>query len=153
MTSIVGFKADSHSDGADHQTTVADSTFTKVTFTNEVYDVGSYFDLANNKWTPPAGIVAIEARVRVKPTTGTLNSTYICAATIYKNGAIFASSSARQLTSDGNASIVASDSASGTDFYEMYVFSDTTSGVNATVYNGSTGLYTVFSGRSLQTTA
>jgi hypothetical protein len=59
---------------------------TKVTFTTEAYDVGSYYDAANSKWTPPAGGVLLVAAVTMDATFTTVNNWYLF---IYKNGAAF----------------------------------------------------------------
>lgn len=137
MSIIACFRADKNGSA---QTGVVDATFTKLTFSNEVFDVGNYF--TSDKWTPPAGIISLTASASTS--AGTFNGNAASAIAIYKNGAIFAQCNTRQFGAGTMINITVSDNANGTDFYEAYVFLDTTGGT-ATI-EGS-GTYTYFSGR------
>ena len=68
------------------QTGVLPSTDTKVTFTTESFDVGSFYDAANSKWVPPAGKVRVTAVVLFSATNMVDVSNFQLY--IYKNGAI-----------------------------------------------------------------
>lgn len=110
-----------------NQTGIADITNTKVTFTTEAVDNGGYYDAANSRWTPPAGPVQIEANVTI---TGTFVSGLECRAFIYKNGADFMRSAPSHTagTGGGTVSVSIMDVANGTDYYEIYVYGDVSSG-------------------------
>ncbi len=104
---------------ATDQTGVLPGTDTKVTATTELYDVGSYYDAANSKWTPPAGKVIVGGHAYITVNVVDQNPTV---GIIYKNGARF---KIAVITSSGTqaqgALVVAEDDANGTDFYELYV--------------------------------
>jgi hypothetical protein len=100
------------------QTGVAAATYTKVTMTNEAYDIGSYYDAANSRWTPPAGVVRIVACVYF---SAVLVAANVVKVSIYKNGSEY-----KVLNSISGATIqafefVMHDVANGTDQYELYV--------------------------------
>lgn len=113
-----GFSA--HKNGTS-QTGISSGIDTKVTFTTELFDVGSYYDAANSKWTPPAGRVMITALIYVTGTfTGAGSGPTVIA--VWKNGAVFKEGFFYPaLANNGNAPIVIIDDANGTDFYEIYV--------------------------------
>jgi microcystin-dependent protein len=132
-----GFRA--HKNGVT-QTGIASATYTKVTFGTEDYDRGGYYDAANSRWTPPAGLVHLDARAWIN---AGMTATTSFALHVYKNGALFRT---QWLTSSANgvdAAIVNFDDvASGTDFYELFVYlSSTTTGQ---IYGAAD--YTFFSG-------
>lgn len=103
-----------------NQTGILSATVTKVTYTTETSDVGSYYDATNSKWTPPAGAVLIGAVVNaiagvVDQNRGQLR--------IYKNGTPLTI----KTTSPSGAQfcpidIMANDIANGTDYYEIYFY-------------------------------
>ncbi|UGA46657.1 hypothetical protein HU230_0011695 [Bradyrhizobium quebecense] len=115
-----------HKNGTD-QTGVASGTYTKVTFGTKLYDVDNTFDaVTNSRWTPPAGIVLIDASVWV---TGTWPAGTPITAVIYKNGVAFRGGFIDTgLANDGVGSISMTDSANGTDYYELFCQVNTTSG-------------------------
>jgi len=115
-----------HKNGTD-QTGVASGTYTKVTFGTKLYDVDNTFDaVTNSRWTPPAGIVLIDASVWV---TGTWPAGQPIVAVIYKNGVAFRGGFVDTgLANDGVGSISMTDSANGTDYYELFSQVSTTSG-------------------------
>ena len=118
------------------QTGVANSTWTKVTLGTEGYDVGAYYDNAQSRWTPPAGLVDITARLQA--TTNMLATTTLFLG-IYKNGALFrALPCLPQAAANANAIINIKDQANGTDFYELYVNPVGTSGSAAATVAGDT---------------
>jgi hypothetical protein len=110
-----------HKNGANQ--TIASSTFTKVTFGAEVFDVGSRFDLANARWTPPAGVVVLAAVIHCNPVNtaaGDLNTI-----ALYKNGTQYRFGQQMPIVGAGGSNIAAAawiDVASGTDFYEVWCF-------------------------------
>jgi hypothetical protein len=104
--------------GGTNQTITAAVT-TKITFTTEDFDVGSYYDNTNSKWTPPAGTCCIFATVQ-NASTATSGDTLVV--TIYKNGVAFRNWSISQAGNNSNgiqAQLI--DQCSGTDFYEVYM--------------------------------
>lgn len=125
-----------------NQTGIASATATLVNFNNTVYNVGSYFDTTNKKWTPPAGTIILAAGLLVQGTFPTTNAVSV---EFYKNGALLyqfiagASTAANQSTMYGSIQ----DRANGSDYYQIYVYQTTTSGT-ITVYSG-TG-FTFFQG-------
>lgn len=107
-----------------NQTGIADSTYTKIQFDTEAWDVGACYDNATNyRWTPPAGKVALTVAAH---TTGTISAGSLCCAQIYKNGAIFAQATPNHavIANDNRSSVTATDNANGTDYYEAYVYID-----------------------------
>lgn len=101
--------------------TISAATPVKVTATTEVYDVGSYYDASNSRWTPPAGKVLVTARLLVSSVVPDT----VMILRLYKNGSN-TENSYTNVGAGGNASlqIVVQDNASGTDYYEIYVDSD-----------------------------
>jgi hypothetical protein len=116
-----------HKNGANQ--TIATSTFTKVTFGAEVFDIGSRFDLANARWTPPAGVVVLDAVVHCNPVNtaaGDLNTI-----ALYKNGAQYRFGQQMPIVAAGGSNIAAAgwvDMANGTDFYEVWCFIGSSAG-------------------------
>jgi hypothetical protein len=135
------FRADKVGDTTQN---LADVTLTKVTFGHVVFNVGGYF--ASNKWTPPAGIVSLTASF-FATNIAAVNSNASGGVAIYKNGSIFSQTNGRQDSSSAFVATTISDTANGTDFYEMYVVCDSTGG-NTPLQNDAT--ITFFSGRSLE---
>lgn len=134
---ITAFSA--HKNGTD-QTGVVNATFTKVTFTTEIFDQGSAYDAPNSKWTPPVGIVQISAGVLC---TTNVTDAAIFQFAIYKNGAVF-KETLDLAAGAGNKGLSLSlvDQANGTDFYELYIWQNT--GSNVTV--SGLAVVTFFSG-------
>jgi len=123
-----------HKNGTD-QTGIASGVATKLTFTTEVFDIGSYYDAANSKWTPPAGAVQVTAFASF---TNQLDNT-VAQLGIFKNGTVYKKVliSASFATNDGLfISII--DRANGTDYYEIYItaFSSTTITVSGIASSG-----------------
>jgi hypothetical protein len=105
-----------HKNGTD-QTGIASATATKLTFATESFDVGSHYNTTNSRWTPPAGKVRISAAA---VQNGGVDGEVV-QLMIYKNGVEFA----RDMRTPGasgtsGVAVTVSDSASGTDFYEVY---------------------------------
>lgn len=96
----------------------------KITFANEVFDVGSFFDTTLSRWTPEAGTYAISASIGhplSKADDITLH--------IYKNGVSIATAVAHRLTvTDGSnpirlgltTSVNILAQANGTDYFEVF---------------------------------
>ena len=121
--------------GGTNQTGVADVTFTKVTFGTESYDVGSHF--SSSAWTPPAKKVSMVAACYC---TGTMASGSQITLCLYKNGSVFAVGTWFSGANQGSGLVAAEDNANGTDYYEVYVYVDVTSGT-ATVDGNSANTY------------
>jgi hypothetical protein len=109
--------------------TIANATFTKVSFGAEVFDIGSNFDLPNAKWTPPAGVVVLAAIIHCNPVNtaaGDLNTI-----ALYKNGAQYRFGQQMPIAIAGGSCIAAAawiDVANGTDFYEVWCFIGSSAG-------------------------
>lgn len=112
----VSFSA--HKNGT-NQTLANVATDQKVTFTTEAWDTGGFYDAANSKWTPSAGLVQLTAQVMVLSATDQVQ--YY--ATIYKNGAQLKTGNSIGSSGTINVSLHASvlDRASGTDYYEVFI--------------------------------
>ncbi|MDE2103603.1 MAG: hypothetical protein KGL39_40570 [Patescibacteria group bacterium] len=123
-----------------NQTGIADSTFTKVTFSNALTNVGSYYDAATNyRWTPPASNVVIQATVAM---TTAVVAASLAVCVIYKNGALFAYGTPPYATvaADTRCHVSVTDAANGTDYYECFVYIDSVAG-GAVVSGSVTGTW------------
>lgn len=113
---IGGFRA--NKGGANQTAGISSATNSKVTFTTESWDTGSYYDTTNSRWTPPSGKVRICATVRCENLTGDPVVAYV-----YKNGSqaavgpLFLRSGVA-----GRAFVDFVDNANGTDYYEIYIY-------------------------------
>ena len=108
-----------HKNGT-NQTGIASATYTKLTFTTEDFDVGSYFDTSTSRWTPPAGKYRIEAQAVF---TGGVVVSELYAVAIYKNGASIASSLENSSNVIGVSSAISKlIEANGTDYFEIYAY-------------------------------
>lgn len=102
------------------------STQTKVTFTTEVFDVGSYYDAANSRWTPPVGkyLISIGATL---PVVSDQKNVQV---SLYKNGVALYGAFLTSST-PSNSSVTASGSwivtANGSDYFEAYIWASTAS--------------------------
>jgi len=106
-----------HKNGTD-QTGITSGANTKITFGTEAYDIGSYYDAANSKWTPPAGRVALSATLYV---TANVVDGNLYLGMIFKNGGLYKiryEVSANAVTQ--GVSVYCEDDANGTDSYEVY---------------------------------
>jgi len=100
---------------------------TKITFNTEEFDIGSYYDTSNNRWTPPAGtcqiMVCLHFSSIASPPDG-----YIL---LYKNGALHRSSNF------GTHVFTVIDQCNGTDYYEVYAdASDLSYDIKTSNYSG-----------------
>jgi hypothetical protein len=114
---------------------------TKLSLTTESYDIGSFYDAPNSKWTPPPGRVSISGCATF--TAGVAAGATI-ALQLWKNGSYYR---AMGSTSAPTNLIIAAcggttDIANGTDYYELYVYADGAG--TKTVTNGPISTY--FSG-------
>lgn len=114
------------------QTGVADSTNTVVTFGTEVFDIGGYYNVANSRWTPPAGTVMLSASVFL---TGTITAGATFVVQFFKNSGVVAGVVQFAATNNAGAHVTAIDTCDGDDFYEVLVFIDLASGTG--VINGA----------------
>ncbi len=119
---------------------VSDNVTSTVKFNVEEYDVGDCYDTVEYKWTPPNGLVFLNAQVEYDNLGAGGHNIYIL-----KNGETFRENFIRGVgTANSSQSLVVFDYASGTDYYQ----------VQTHFYNGScTKLYnngrTYFSGVAL----
>ena len=121
--------------GGTDQTGIADATWTEVTWSTEVYDVGNHF--ASNGWTPSAGKVQLIFSAVLSGTYIGLSS--VGAVAFYKNGAILAAKAATAIITSEIILplLVIDDIANGTDVYKAYVYGDTSVGTNTLVGNNT----------------
>lgn len=125
-----------HKNGTD-QTGIASATFTKLTLTTEAYDTGGYYDAANSKLTPPAGLVSLAVRAVFSGGVVGGSKYYVM---IYKNGTRFKDGILESPTGADVGPVVSiSDQCNGTDYYEAYVFGEGAG--NKTVGGGTTQSY------------
>jgi hypothetical protein len=103
------------------QTSIAASTYTKVTFTNEQFDTASTYDAPNSKWVPTAGKIMIVGSVMI---SAGLASQCDCELAVYKNGAILKNLALERSSGTSSFTIKGSliDIANGTDYYELYAY-------------------------------
>lgn len=94
----------------------------KITFPSAVFNTGNLYSAADSRWTPPAGKVLIRASVLC-------DGPLVGIASIYKNGAEYKTSrgafgkDAGGTADPATTAIVSCiDSASGSDYYEVYWF-------------------------------
>jgi hypothetical protein len=112
------------------QTGIAASTWTKINFNTAGYNQnGKFFTTGANagRWIPSAGPVQIEAQVSFS--TQVTGEYY---ASIYKNGASF---KLMNCTSGNYVNISVVDTASGTDYYEVWCFNSSANTVSSPVAN------------------
>jgi len=128
-----------HKNGSD-QTGIADQTYTKLTFATEAFDIGSFYDAANSKWTPPAGLVQIIGRAYLSVVTNG-----ICGIAVYKNGVLSKTALYNTDSTADGVEISIIDRANGSDYYELYVYG--TAVTTATVSGAATSSF--FMGFSL----
>ena len=101
------------------QTGVVTATWTKVTFSTEIFDQGGRFDTAQARWTPPSGRYRLSGVVLF--TANVVDQAQFTLA-IYKNGGAY-----RQITEVGSgttqltALVSAIIEANGTDYFELWV--------------------------------
>lgn len=99
--------------------TINDNTATKVTFGSENFDLGSYFDTTNSRWTPPAGKVRLSAGVTLAngAASGDFN------VYIYKNGSLVRSTYAYINALALVIFMCVTDifDTNGTDYWEIFV--------------------------------
>lgn len=103
------------------QTGVLSGTETKLTFTNEEWDIGSHYDATNSKWTPPAGKYQIICSMVVDAGIVDQAGAYI---NLKKNGTLIKQSNETiSGTSIGpEAFICGLVDANGTDYFEVFAY-------------------------------
>ena len=102
-----------HKGGTDQ--TISTTNPTKVTFTTEIFDVGSNF--TSSTWTPPAGTVLISVAVAFENSSSQTKHVII-----YKNGVQYKRVLEREDGASGTLGVPLTiiDQANGTDTYEVY---------------------------------
>lgn len=99
--------------------TITANTFTDVALATEEFDIGSYYDVATSRWTPPAGIYRVSFVARVD--TGIPDGEAVVVA-IYKNGSIVAANNAKQSGSTATSALVTTlVQVNGTDYISAVV--------------------------------
>lgn len=126
------------------QTGIANTTFTKITFGTETFDIGSYYDTSNSRWTPPAGRILIGARLYW---SGGVNINSGFQTVIYKNGSYLTGGLEWASTTAIQTVCYAVLDTNGTDYYEIYGYGGTASSL--TVDGTTGGQYTAFFGTVL----
>ena len=119
--------------------TISDASGVKVTFDSEVYDVGSGFDLSNNKFVVPSNedgkyILYGGCQMEANGASELDNSIVY----IYKNGSIVSQYENNPTSNPGRAvNCTWSDSfdLSAADYIEMYAYIDDTSGSPTVIGN------------------
>jgi hypothetical protein len=109
----VGFRA--HKNGVSQN--IPSSVYTKATFGFEDYDQGSHFDIINSRWTPPVGLMHLDAGVWFNSGA---SGPYAIAA-IYKNGVSYKQGVVAVANATPGSQISIDDLANGTDYYELFV--------------------------------
>ncbi|MBX4921007.1 hypothetical protein HJA76_15045 [Rhizobium bangladeshense] len=122
---------------ADQSITTA--AFTKIIFPSTQINVGGYYDEANSRWVPPAGIVELNAGLIFAGMT----SGQIVNACIYKNGELFFRTRRNCTNSTEAVSVSIIDEASGDDYYEVWGYAVGTPAISYSIDD------TVFYGKSL----
>jgi hypothetical protein len=114
----VGF----HATLPSNQTGIVAITDTKLNFTTELFDIGGFYDAANAKWTPQAGLITIQSGVAALGSMIAGDRSFV---RIYKNGALWKQNSMFQAITTStipvNPIIGVIDLANGTDYYECFV--------------------------------
>jgi hypothetical protein len=107
-----------------HQTGVPSATDTKVTFTTEEFDNGGYYDAANSKWVPPAGIARVTVGIAFTNANMVDGSGF--RAEIWKNGVKFRESFSVTASTgaQGPAHCSCLIPVNGTDYIEAYARCD-----------------------------
>ena len=133
----IGFRAQKTAD----QTGVASNTDTKITFPSKPYDQGGLYDAALSRWTPPAGIVHIDAALRIfNGATANANMWVL----LYKNGVELRRTGVPSVGLGALTQASFDDVANGTDYYEIWF--NGTSGSTITIDGTTTTTATFFSG-------
>ncbi|TCU25278.1 sialate O-acetylesterase [Rhizobium laguerreae] len=115
------------------------ATFTKITFGSSHINVGGYYDEANSRWMPPAGVVELTAAMLFSGMT----SGQLVNACIFKNGELFLRTRRNCVNSIEAVSVSIMDEASGDDYYEVWAYAVGTPAVTYSIDD------TVFYGKSL----
>lgn len=116
-----------NNNNVDVQTGLADNSVNTVSWSTEAYDTGSFF--ATNAWTPPSGLIVLNAGVRLTSTLATTTSKL--SLMIYKNGSLYKETFFYpSWTTELSGVITAQDRCNGTDAYTLVIQCDT----NAATY-------------------
>ena len=113
--SVFGFSA--YASGAQ---TISSETQTKILFATANFDIGSYFNTSNSRWTPPAGLHRMSATVMFSD--GLLPGTPM-RLELWKNGTQFKFMGYSTAPANYGAVVgTCIDNANGTDYYEVYIY-------------------------------
>lgn len=105
--------------GGSNQGGIANATPTRLTFGNLVVNPGGFFDAGLSRYTPPAGVLLLNAGVYL---TG-LSAGGICTLRLTRNGTVIQQVIGYAAAGgDIGLGIDAQDTASGTDYYEVEVY-------------------------------
>jgi hypothetical protein len=104
-----------------NQAGITSSTYTKVTFGTEAWDIGGYYDASTSKFIPPAGKYQIIMSITVSGVATTGDPIILA---IYKNGSILHNLQTSVVIAGGggraNGSCIIN--ANGTDEFEFYIY-------------------------------
>ena len=136
------FKAHKGGSPAGNQGSLTHQNYTKLTFQNEIFDVGGFYDNSNSKWTPPAGLVELSAAVWLPSAVQTAPANVVLK--IWKNGTSGLEVGAgvgwapAGFASTGGSFIPRTiDMCNGSDYYELYVYTENSGGGNTGVADGN----------------
>jgi len=107
-----------HKNGVD-QVGLLSANFTKVTAGTEDFDIGSYYDAATSRWTPPAGLVQIKGAAVIQNTLTTGGAQILA---IYRNGVKIAETRNYAASTVEGLSIDVLYRANGAEFFELFVY-------------------------------
>ncbi len=117
--------------------------WTKLNFTNEQFDIGSYYDATNSRFTPPSGKYFVYYSIFYYGSIGnTLSYLY---SQIYKNGSGVSTSRGRYNSTSTNFSAMTLTNGqifelNGTDYLEAYALSDNVS-VGSTIVDNVSSIF------------
>lgn len=116
LTGVPAFSV--HKNGVD-QTGVVTGTNTLLTWSTELYDVGSFF--AANAWVPPAGKVTMSAAGIAIPGVGTMAAGGSFLTGFMKNGVVYRYGFSIQGSGAAGMVCTMDDIANGTDSYQAFL--------------------------------
>jgi hypothetical protein len=111
----IGFQTDGVAAG---QTFVGAATPQRVDFTSTSYDLGNLFDLVNDRWLPPPGLISLNGRVDVP----SIAIGQLLRCEIRKNGVLWKRGSQyyNAVAATTGAIVAVHDRAIAGDFYELW---------------------------------
>jgi hypothetical protein len=117
---------------------IGNASVTKLTFPTAEWNIGSFYNTSNSRWTPPAGTIQITAGVNCF----VANAGAILEMYLYKNGSLYRNGNQNVVWASGtgtNPQLTSSwlAQASGTDYFEAYAYQSTGSNQNTNAGSGA----------------